>query len=83
MTQAPVHFHKVKSHSGILGNDGADALAFQAAMMPDEADSSLNQAEKPFSPLYWLATLSREMTALPKLLHFLPRLARVLPPRCR
>eukprot|EP00983_Pelagomonas_calceolata_P003173 104031-Pelagomonas_calceolata.AAC.1 len=45
-----VHFYKIKSHNDILGNEGADALAFQAAMPPHGADTSLNQAENPFFP---------------------------------
>eukprot|EP00983_Pelagomonas_calceolata_P129037 1161572-Pelagomonas_calceolata.AAC.2 len=49
LSEAPVHFYKVfKSHSGIFGNEGADAFALQAAMLLHEADTSLNQAGDPF-----------------------------------
>eukprot|EP00983_Pelagomonas_calceolata_P006568 215933-Pelagomonas_calceolata.AAC.1 len=56
LSEANVHFYKVKSHNGILGNEGVDALALQAAMSPHKADTSLNQAENPFFHLYWFAT---------------------------
>eukprot|EP00983_Pelagomonas_calceolata_P055051 1143953-Pelagomonas_calceolata.AAC.1 len=71
--EAPVHFYKVKSHDGILGNEGAEALALQAAMLPHEADTSLNQAENHFFHLNWLATPVKkprshtELWVLPKL----------------
>eukprot|EP00983_Pelagomonas_calceolata_P066826 1149228-Pelagomonas_calceolata.AAC.4 len=51
-----MHFYKIKSHNGILGNEGADALALQAAKTSDVADTSLNQAGNPFFHLYWLDT---------------------------
>eukprot|EP00983_Pelagomonas_calceolata_P002797 92748-Pelagomonas_calceolata.AAC.1 len=28
----PIHFYKVKDHSGIIGNEGADACAHTAAL---------------------------------------------------
>eukprot|EP00983_Pelagomonas_calceolata_P135142 1162130-Pelagomonas_calceolata.AAC.6 len=43
--------YTVKSHNGVLGNEGTDALALEAAEAPQTAasDTSLNQAEIPSS----------------------------------
>eukprot|EP00983_Pelagomonas_calceolata_P002920 96274-Pelagomonas_calceolata.AAC.1 len=37
----PVHFCRVKAHSGIIGNEGADACARTAALM-DTMDIALS-----------------------------------------
>ncbi|KAJ9520002.1 hypothetical protein QJQ45_014732, partial [Haematococcus lacustris] len=34
-----IHFYKVRAHSGIIGNEGADALAKQAALHPELANT--------------------------------------------
>ncbi|KAJ9509934.1 hypothetical protein QJQ45_011471 [Haematococcus lacustris] len=41
ITDSPVtiHFYKVRAHSGIIGNEGADALAKHAALHPELANT--------------------------------------------
>ncbi|KAJ9532315.1 hypothetical protein QJQ45_010378 [Haematococcus lacustris] len=34
-----IHFYKVRAHSGIIGNEGADALAKHAALHPEQANT--------------------------------------------
>ncbi|KAJ9526649.1 hypothetical protein QJQ45_017586, partial [Haematococcus lacustris] len=36
---ATIHFYKVRAHSGIIGNEGADALAKYAALHPELANT--------------------------------------------
>ena len=56
---SPIHFHKVKSHAGIIGNEYADALARKSiTTYSDIADTSIKTAgleENPFYNIYWLA----------------------------
>ena len=59
---SPVHFHKVKSHAGIIGNEHADALARTSittySVGSDVADTSIKTAGPEGNPLYnlyWLA----------------------------
>jgi hypothetical protein len=41
----PIHFHKVKSHAGIIGNKYADALARKSiTTYSDIADTSIKTA---------------------------------------
>jgi len=55
----PIHFFKVKSHAGIIGNEHADALAKKSATTyADIADTSIRTAspeENPFYNIHWLA----------------------------
>jgi hypothetical protein len=51
---SPVTFYKVKSHSGIIGNEGADHLAHKAAVN-QISDISLPPATDPFYDLFWLS----------------------------
>jgi hypothetical protein len=51
---SPVTFYKVKSHSGIVGNEGADHLAHKAAVC-QISDISLPPATDPFHDLFWLS----------------------------
>eukprot|EP00983_Pelagomonas_calceolata_P013851 443589-Pelagomonas_calceolata.AAC.2 len=53
----PAHFYKVKTHSGIIGNEGADACACTAALM-DTKDIALPGARDPFYNFYWLSLKS-------------------------
>ena len=54
-----IHFCKVKSHAGIIGNEYADALARKSITnYSDVADTSIKTAgprENPFYNIYWLA----------------------------
>ena len=50
----PVTFYKVKSHSGIIGNEGADHLGHKAAVN-QISDVSLPPATDPFYNLFWLS----------------------------
>ena len=56
---SPIHFFKVKSHAGIIGNDHADALAKKSATTySDIADTSIRMAGpegNPFYNIHWLA----------------------------
>jgi hypothetical protein len=56
---SPIHFHKVKFHAGIVGNEYADALARKSiTTYSDVADTSNKTAgpeENPFYNIYWLA----------------------------
>eukprot|EP00983_Pelagomonas_calceolata_P086414 1156752-Pelagomonas_calceolata.AAC.2 len=49
----PIHFYEVKAHTGIIGNEGADACA-RAASLTDTADIALPDARDPFHNFYWL-----------------------------
>jgi ribonuclease HI len=55
----PIHFFKVKSHAGIIGNEHADALAKKSATTySDLADTSIKTAGpegNPFYNIHWLA----------------------------
>eukprot|EP00983_Pelagomonas_calceolata_P053269 1143234-Pelagomonas_calceolata.AAC.1 len=50
----PIHFYKVKAHSGIIGNEGADACACTAALT-DTTDIVLPDAKDLFHNNYWLS----------------------------
>jgi hypothetical protein len=56
---SPIHFFKVKSHAGIIGNEHADALAKKSATTySDIADTSIRTAGPEgnrFYDIYWLA----------------------------
>ena len=56
---SPIHFHNVKSHAGIVGNNYADALARKSiTTYSDVADTSIKTAGpegNPFYNIYWLA----------------------------
>jgi len=56
---SPIHFFKVKSHAGIIGNEHADALAKKSATTySDLADTSIKTAGpkgNPFYNIHWLA----------------------------
>ena len=51
---SPVTIYKVKSHSGKIGNEGADHLANKAAVN-QVSDVSLPPATDPFYDLFWLS----------------------------
>jgi len=56
---SPIHFLKVKSHAGIIGNEHADALAKKSATTyADNADTSIRTAGpegNSFYNIHWLA----------------------------
>ncbi len=54
-SETPVHFYKVKAHSGMIGNGCADAIAKHAALHNDGHDKVLlppNTDGNPYSHLY-------------------------------
>eukprot|EP00983_Pelagomonas_calceolata_P064354 1148087-Pelagomonas_calceolata.AAC.1 len=53
----PVHFYKFKTHSGIIGNEGADACAHTAALT-GTMDIALPGARDSFHNFYWLSLKS-------------------------
>eukprot|EP00983_Pelagomonas_calceolata_P027396 860465-Pelagomonas_calceolata.AAC.4 len=73
-SQTTTHFYKTKSHSGIIENKRADALALQAAKDPAKADNLLNQVEHPFSNFFWLATSVRKPNSHTEEIWTLPNL---------
>ena len=50
----PIYFYKVKAHSGVIGNEGADACARTAAHM-ETTDITLPAAKDPFHNTFWLS----------------------------
>eukprot|EP00983_Pelagomonas_calceolata_P058608 1145562-Pelagomonas_calceolata.AAC.3 len=50
----PIHFYKVKAHSGIIDNEGAHACARTAALT-DTTDIALPDARYPFHNIHWLS----------------------------
>jgi ribonuclease HI len=56
---SPIHFHNIKSHAGIIGNEYADALARKSiTTYSDVLDTSIITAgpeKNPFYNIYWLA----------------------------
>jgi len=60
---SPIHFFKVKSHAGIIGNERADALAkLLATTYADIADTSIKTAGLEKNPFYNIHWLSKEDT---------------------
>jgi len=63
---SPIHFFKVKSHAGIIGNEHADALAKKSATTySDIADTSIKTTGSegnPFYDIHWLAKEDRNQT---------------------
>jgi len=61
---SPIHFFKLKSHAGIIGNEHADALAIQSATTySDIADTSIRTAGpegNPFYNIHWIAKEDKE-----------------------
>eukprot|EP00983_Pelagomonas_calceolata_P067201 1149401-Pelagomonas_calceolata.AAC.3 len=53
----PIYFYKVKAHSGIIGNKGADTCACTAALT-DTTDIALPDARDPFHNFYWISSKS-------------------------
>eukprot|EP00983_Pelagomonas_calceolata_P120334 1160696-Pelagomonas_calceolata.AAC.1 len=54
----PIHFFKVKSHAGIVGNECADAIAKHQAIQDNDADITFpcaNLEGNPFHDTTWLA----------------------------
>ena len=54
------NFYKVKFHSGICGNEGADHLAHKAAVNNQNSDISLPPATDPFYILFWLSVPNKD-----------------------
>jgi len=60
---SPIHFFKVKSHAGIIGNEHADALAEKSATTySDIADTSIRTAGPEGNPFYNIHWLTKEDT---------------------
>ncbi|KAJ9528306.1 hypothetical protein QJQ45_014278 [Haematococcus lacustris] len=49
-----IHFYKVRAHSGIIGNEGADALAKHAALHPELANTPAYRPTTRKEPNTWL-----------------------------
>ena len=49
-----IHIYKVKAHSGVIGNEGADAGAKWAATHPHECDVQVQTPDNPFEHEFWL-----------------------------
>ncbi|KAJ9533821.1 hypothetical protein QJQ45_026898 [Haematococcus lacustris] len=49
-----IHFYKVRAHSGVLGNEGADALAKHAALHPELANTPAYSPTTRKEPNTWL-----------------------------
>jgi ribonuclease HI len=59
---SPIHFHKVKSHKGIIGNEYADALATKSiTTYSDVADTSIKTAGPEGNSLYNIYGLAKEI----------------------
>jgi hypothetical protein len=67
----PFHFHKVKSHTGIIGNEYADALARKLiTTYSDVVDTPVKTAGSvgiPFYSIYWLAKEYQEHRIIQKI----------------
>jgi len=59
---APVCFYKVKSHTGIAGNECADAIAKHAALHDIGHDVTFPAEGNPYAHLYWLAAEKKAST---------------------
>lgn len=57
-SQDTVHFFKVRAHSGIIGNEGADALAKHAARHPEQATTRGPCPPRHTEQHAWLSTTS-------------------------
>jgi hypothetical protein len=58
---SPIHFFKVKSHAGIIGNEHADVLAKKSATTYfDIADTSIKTAGPEGNPFYNIHSLAKE-----------------------
>jgi hypothetical protein len=57
----PIHFFKVKSYAGVIGNEHADALAKKSATTyADIADTSIRTAGPERNPFYNIHLLAKE-----------------------
>jgi len=60
---SPIHFFKIKSHAGIIGNEHADALGRKSATTySDIADTSIRTAGPEGNPFYNIHWLKKEDT---------------------
>eukprot|EP00983_Pelagomonas_calceolata_P047041 1140438-Pelagomonas_calceolata.AAC.3 len=72
----PIHFYKIKAHSGIIGNVEADACARTAALT-DTTDIALPDARDTLHNSYWLSSKTSHaqnngMHRSPRFLHLIP-----------
>jgi ribonuclease HI len=60
MSPSPIHFHKVKSHTGIIDNEYADALARKSITTYSEvAGTSIKTAGPEGNPFYSIYACQR------------------------
>ena len=58
------HFFKVKSHSGVMGNEAADRVAVAVAEGKTHVDRSEDSDGEPYKRLWWLSAAGRDLANL-------------------
>ncbi|KAJ9519805.1 hypothetical protein QJQ45_013498 [Haematococcus lacustris] len=62
---AMIQFYKVRAHSGIIGNEGADALAKHAALHPELANTPAYSPTTRKETTFWLSTAADSESPAP------------------